>query len=150
MTGTGPKDIDQIVRTLFSSNNRQWRFTSLKSNKTSILKQIQKIFNPMAINARRTSLTHEKLHFLHYSVRGVIYALIDVLGHFSVFLQPRNLCKVEFTYICSARVTTRKNAKILQPFGSLLALQSFHSVKYSSCHEFSKVGTFFWLNPVDK
>ena len=28
--------------------------------------------------------THEKLHFLHYSVPGVIYTLIDVLGNFSV------------------------------------------------------------------
>ena len=57
-------------------------FTSLKSYK------IRKIFNPMAINKRRISLTNEKLHFLHYSVREVIYALIDVLGQFSVILQP--------------------------------------------------------------
>ena len=34
------------------------------------------------------SLIHEKLHFLHYSVREVIYALIDVLGHFSVMNEP--------------------------------------------------------------
>ena len=45
--------------------------------KTSIFKQIRKIFNPMAINIRRISLTHEKLHFLHFSVQGVINALID-------------------------------------------------------------------------
>ena len=60
------------------------RFTSLKSYKRSIFKQIRKIFNPKAINAWKISLTHEKLHFLHYSVREVIYALIDVSGHFSV------------------------------------------------------------------
>ena len=47
-----------------------------------------KIFNPMAINNRRISLAHKKLHFLHFSVKGVIYALIDVSGHFSVILQP--------------------------------------------------------------
>ena len=42
--------------------------------------------------------------------------LIDVLGHFSVTLQPLNFCKVKFT-ICSARETRRKITKILQPFG---------------------------------
>ena len=39
----------------------------------------------MAINVKRISLIHEKLHFRHYSVRGVIYELIDVLGHFQSF-----------------------------------------------------------------
>ena len=53
--------------------------------KTSIFKQIRKIFNPMAINVQRISLTHDKFYFLHYSVREVIYALIDVLGHFQSF-----------------------------------------------------------------
>ena len=42
-------------------------------------------FNSMAIKVQRISLTHEKLHLLQYSVRGVIYALIDVLGHFQSF-----------------------------------------------------------------
>ena len=56
----------------------------LKSCKTSIFKKIRKIFNPMAIIVRRISLTEEKLHFLRYSVRGVIHALIDILGHLSV------------------------------------------------------------------
>ena len=51
-------------------------------------KQMLKIFNPMAINVQRISLIHETLHFLHYFVRGVIYALIAVLSHFSVILQP--------------------------------------------------------------
>ena len=37
----------------------------------------------MAINVWRIPLSPEKLHFLQYSVRGVTYALIDVLGHFS-------------------------------------------------------------------
>ena len=86
--------------------------------KTSIFKQILKIFSPMAINVHRISLINEKLHFLHYFVRGAIYALIDVfLVNFSVILQPRKFCKVEFTYICSSRETTRKITKILQPFG---------------------------------
>ena len=53
----------------------------------------------MAIDVQRISLTHEKLHFLHYSVREVIYEVIDVLGYFSVILQPRNFFKVEFTDI---------------------------------------------------
>ena len=54
-------------------------------------------------------------------------------------------CKVEFTYICSARETKRKITKILQPFGFELELESFKSVKYSCRYEFSKVGTFFCL-----
>ena len=69
------------------------------------------IFNPMAINVQRISLTQEKLHFLHYSVREVIYELIDVLGHFSVILQPKNLCKGQFTCICSAGRRARKITK---------------------------------------
>ena len=80
MTEKGPK-------TLIKSFHRG-RFTSLKSYKTLIFKQTRKIFNPMPINVQRISLTHEKLHFLHYSAREVIYALIDILGHFSVILQP--------------------------------------------------------------
>ena len=39
----------------------------------------------MAINVQRISLTREKLHFIHYSVREVMYALIDVLGMFQSF-----------------------------------------------------------------
>ena len=56
----------------------------------------------MAINVQMISLTHENLHFLHYPVREVIYELVDVLGQFSVILQPLNFCKAEFTYINSA------------------------------------------------
>ena len=39
----------------------------------------------MAINVQRISPIHEKLNFVHYFVRGVIDALIDVLGHFQSF-----------------------------------------------------------------
>ena len=57
---------------------------------------MQKIFNPIAIDVRMISLTDEKLHFNHHSVRGVIYAVIDVLCHLSVILQPCNFCKFFF------------------------------------------------------
>ena len=67
----------------------------------------------MAISEQTISLIHEKLHFLHYSEGEVIYKLIDVLGHFSVILQPLDFCKVEFTYICSAGRAARKITKIL-------------------------------------
>ena len=50
-------------------------------------KQILKIFSPMEINGQRISLTHEKVHSLDRSVRGVLYDLINVLGPFSVILQ---------------------------------------------------------------
>ena len=43
---------------------------------------------PRKLMPRGYLSTHEKLHFLHYSVREVIYALIDVLGHFSVINEP--------------------------------------------------------------
>ena len=68
-----------------------------------------KIFNPMAIHVQRISLTHEKLHFLHYSVREVIYKLID-------------FDQVEFIYICSAGRTARKIKKYfdLLPFNKNL------------------------------
>ena len=41
--------------------------------------------NPMAINVPRMALNHEKLHFLHCSVRGVRYDLINVLGPFQSY-----------------------------------------------------------------
>ena len=65
----------------------------------------------MTINVQRISLTHEKLHFLHYSVREAIYELIDVVGYFSVILQPGNFCKVDLTYVCSTARTARKITK---------------------------------------
>ena len=85
--------------------------------KTSIFKQIRKIFNPIAIDVRRISLNHEKLHFLHYSVRGVIYALIDVSGHFSLFCKHEIFEKLNLP-IFVVLVRQRENySKILQPFG---------------------------------
>ena len=88
MTEKWPKTLIKLQVLCSQRTMGNGRFTSLKCDKTSTFKQILKIFNPMAINVQRISLTHEKLHFFHYSVRGVIYALIDVLGHFSFILQP--------------------------------------------------------------
>ena len=51
----------------------------------SIFKQIRKIFSLVAINVQRISLTQEKLHFLHHSVREVIYELIEVWAIFQSF-----------------------------------------------------------------
>ena len=50
----------------------------------------------MAIGVRRISLTHEMLYFLHSSVREVIYALIDILGHFQSFFNHEILVKLNF------------------------------------------------------
>ena len=88
MMEKGPKTLIKSQRFYSNRTIGNGCFTSLKSCKTSIFKQIRKIFNPMAVNIRMISLIHEKLHFLHFSVRGVIYTLIDVLGYFSVILQP--------------------------------------------------------------
>ena len=88
MTGKRPKTLIKSLGLCSHRTIGHGRFTSLKSYKTSIFKQIRKIFNPMAINVQEISLTYEKLHFLHYSVREVINELIDVLGHFSVIYQP--------------------------------------------------------------
>ena len=87
MMKKGPKHRSNRKDFIHMEQNARGVSGALKCYKTSVFKQIQKIFNPMAINVWRISLTEEKLHFLHYSVRGVIYALIDVLGHFSVILQ---------------------------------------------------------------
>ena len=48
----------------------------------------------MATNVHGISLIPEKLQFIHYFVRGVIYAGIDVLGNFSVFCSHEILVKL--------------------------------------------------------
>ena len=88
MTEKGPKTLIKLYGLYSQRTVGNGRFTSLKCDKRSNFKQMIKIFNPMTINVQRISLIHEKLHFLHYFVQGVIYALIDVLGHFAVILQP--------------------------------------------------------------
>ena len=55
--------------------------------------------------------------------------------------------QVQFAYISSARETWMKITKILRSLGSELKSESFNSVKYSLCYEFSKVETLFWLTP---
>ena len=86
----------------------------------------------MAINVPRIALSYEKWHFLHCSVRGVLYDLINVLSPFSVILQPWNLnLKVRFSYISSDRKIARKITKILRSFGFNLEFESFRFVKYS-------------------
>ena len=47
-----------------------------------------KEFSPVLIRVQWISLTHEQSHFLYQSVQGVLYYLINVVGHFSVILQP--------------------------------------------------------------
>ena len=88
MTGKGSKTLIKLQEIQSHRTIGKGSFTYHKCYVTSIFKQIRKIFNAMAANVRRISLTYEKLHFIHYSVRGVTYPLIDVLGHFSVILQP--------------------------------------------------------------
>ena len=73
------------------------------------------------------------------------YQLINVLGHFSVILQIDICYQVEFTHTSSAGKTARKITKILGSFVFELEFESFKSVEYSWCNEFSKMGTFFWL-----
>ena len=70
------------------------------------------------------------------------YDLINVLGPFLVILQPRNFYKVEFTNTVSARKTARRITKILRSSGYSQEIESFKSMKYSSCHEFSNLGAF--------
>ena len=61
-------------------------------------------------------------------------------GHY----ETMKFYKVEFTDTSSACMIARKITKILQSFSFWLELESFKSVKYSWCYEFSNVGTFFW------
>ena len=67
----------------------------------------------------RGYLTHEKLHFLHYPMREVIYALIDVLGHF------QSLCNHE-TF-----------AKLNEPIFVVLVEQREKSQKYFNLSTFN-------------
>ena len=55
--------MDQIVRTLLAQNNTQLVLTSLKSCKTSIIKQIIMFFSLMAVNVLWIYLTHKQLLF---------------------------------------------------------------------------------------
>ena len=73
----GPKTLIKSLGLYSHQTAGKGRFISLNCYKTSAFRQIQKIFNPMAIDVWRKSLTYEKLPFLHYSVRGVIYPLIN-------------------------------------------------------------------------
>ena len=65
-----------------------------------------------------SSLINEQLHFLHWSVRGILYDLTNVSGPFSVILQPWNFCKLQFIYISCALDTARKLTKISWSFAT--------------------------------
>ena len=65
----------------------------------------------MVMNLQRIALTYEKAHFLYRSVREVLH-LINVLGSFSVILQPWKFFKRKFTYTPSAHKTARKITNI--------------------------------------
>ena len=71
------------------------------------------------------------------------YEQINVLGSFSVILQPCNFYKVEVTYTSSAGKTVTNITLLLRSFSFELEFESFKSMKYSWCYEFSKVGLFF-------
>ena len=71
----------------------------------------------MAINLRRISLAHERWHFLHYSVRGAISALIDVLGHFQSFCNHEIFVKLNLPVLV---VLVRQEEKS-QKYFNLLA-----------------------------
>ena len=70
------------------------------------------------------------------------YNLMNVLGLFSVILQPRNFHNVKIINTFSASKTASKVTKILQSFGYSLEFESFKSAKYSWCYEVCKVRTF--------
>ena len=85
----------------------------------------------MAINVQGIYLSRVKLPFLYSSAReGGLYDLINVLGPFSVTLQPLNFCKIEFTYFSSGRKTARKIKNILQSSCFQLGFESFKSGQY--------------------
>ena len=67
----------------------------------------------------RTYVTHENLYFPYCSVRGVLYDVINVLGPFSVILQPLNFSNVENAYTSSARETARKSQKYFDLHGKI-------------------------------
>ena len=94
MTEKGPKTLIKSQGLYSHRTIDHGSFTSLKSYRTSIFKQIRKIFNSMAINVKRISLTRERLHFLHYSGQEVLYELIDVLAIFQSFCSHQIFVKL--------------------------------------------------------
>ena len=52
---------------------------------------------------------------------------------------------IKFLLTFSGLVQRQKNTKILQSLSFFLKFESFKTVKSSSCYNFSKTGTFFWL-----
>ena len=60
---------------------RAFHFFNFEQN----FKLILKIFQPMAMNVQRISLTHEKLCFLHRFVLGDPYDLMECLGPLQSF-----------------------------------------------------------------
>ena len=72
----------------------------------------------MVNNVQRISLIHEMLHFVHYFVQGVIYDLIDVLGHFSVICNHAIFVKLNLpTFV----VLVRQREKLKKKYFNLLA-----------------------------
>ena len=69
MTEKGPKNIDQIIRTLYAQSNRQWVFDlSQELKDLDFQTNAKMVLNPKAISVPRISLTRGKLHFLYFSV----------------------------------------------------------------------------------
>ena len=87
--------------------------------------------NPMILNLQRISVTHTKVQFLYRSVQRVLYDLIKYFRPFSITSQTLNSCKVESTYISSARQKLRKITKILRSLCCQANIDSFQSIQYS-------------------
>ena len=61
--------MDHIVRTLLTQHKTQLAFhLSQGLQDIDFFKQIQKIFDQMAINVQRIACTYDKLYFLYRSV----------------------------------------------------------------------------------
>ena len=112
MTEKRPKTLFKLYGLSFRRTIRSGRFTSLNGYTISVFKQILKLISPMAINVQWISLTHELLHFIYLSVRGVLFDLIDVLGHFMSFCN-QEICKVKFADTFSAGKAAKVITKIL-------------------------------------
>ena len=94
--------LDRTLRIKMYKNNAQSRlFLRIAKRSIDIVKLLRELKHSLRIVLCRESP----------------YNLINALGHFSVVLQPSNLCQIEFTDAYSAGKAARKIRKILRSSG---------------------------------
>ena len=144
MTEKMPKTSIKLWGLSIHRTIRNGLFTSLKSYKTQISKQILKTCSPKAIKGKWISLTHEQLLFLYWCMRGVHYDLINVLRHFSVIFYHEIFLKLNLPifWVLMRHWEKRKNTLI---FWLLTRIWIIKIYDLLLMQRIFKNGSIFWL-----